>query len=483
MAATAQAKEDDIELNSAESVPRETLIAMLKRKDKEAKTSAAKLAKVEERFVKQVRFNKILMEDRSSFLKFCNELLPDSDFAFEEAAAQEVTVNVDILLRRLGTWRETLEVACEDRKLFRSFVELIFPNDEEVGLLFEQPGAEPVNFEALRNKWIAFEELQSKSLASVSVAARDALHATEHKVEALEEEKKAVEAKLAAAEAELGKLAKEKAQALTSKLRDGTSGEAVPAPHDGPGSTTVGGVAMSDDAQSRWRQEAERLQERLREVSEGMEQREAEQREEVNRREEEHRAALEAESQRREQLVRELDRLKEEGERSKAHARELLNEKDAFMDKLQNKMKDLETELSSNSFIENLAEKQASRDQDLNSQQKNADALKATLAEIQRLLHMSYDQEKVLKERIRELEQSHGRSFVDRDYLKYVVMMYIQYTQKADLKAQSLIPVICTVLNLNAEERRQVENQVIPQPFLILNSAVGEAASWFRGGG
>merc|ERR1719235_39485 len=151
------------------------------------------------------------------------------------------------------------------------------------------------------------------------------------------------------------------------------------------------------------------------------------------------------------------------------------------MSKLQLRLSELEAELSSNSFIEHMAEKQALRDADLVGHQRQIESLSSTVHEIQKLLGMSYDQERVLKERIRELEQSNGRSFVDRDYLKYVVMRYIQYTQKADLKAQSLVPVICTVLGLNAEERKTVEDPVIPQPFLVLNSAVGEAAAWFKG--
>ena len=53
----------DVDLQAIEGIPRDTLVALLRRKDKEAKATAAKLEKLEERYVKVVRFNKILMED------------------------------------------------------------------------------------------------------------------------------------------------------------------------------------------------------------------------------------------------------------------------------------------------------------------------------------------------------------------------------------------------------------------------------------
>lgn len=64
------------------------------------------------------------------------------------------------------------------------------------------------------------------------------------------------------------------------------------------------------------------------------------------------------------------------------------------------------------------------------------------------MLDMSYAQEKVrllsrgaaaevLKERIRELESSQGRGALAGDYLKHVVLKYIEYCQKGDMKSQS----------------------------------------------
>jgi len=93
---------------------------------------------------------------------------------------------------------------------------------------------------------------------------------------------------------------------------------------------------------------------------------------------------------------------------------------------------------------------------------------------------MSISQEKVLKDRIRELEQSKDRSGqVGGDYLKHVVMKYMEYNQKGDMKAQALVPALCTLLSLSAEERHAVEQASIPTPLLYLNQAVG---SLFSGG-
>merc|ERR1712151_815081 len=100
---------------------------------------------------------------------------------------------------------------------------------------------------------------------------------------------------------------------------------------------------------------------------------------------------------------------------------------------------------------------------------------------VQKMLTLSYQQERTLKERIRELEASHGRGHVASDYLKHVILKYVQYTQREDLKAQSLVPVISTLLNLSPEENKSIEQPMIPQPLLLLNQAVGESVTWMRG--
>ncbi len=82
----AEAAGEDSGKDIGGNVPRDTLIALLKKKDKDLKVYESKLEKIEDRYIKLVRFNKILHEDRASFLKFCGLVVPDAEIAFEEAA-------------------------------------------------------------------------------------------------------------------------------------------------------------------------------------------------------------------------------------------------------------------------------------------------------------------------------------------------------------------------------------------------------------
>ena len=75
-----------------EGLSPEAIVALVRKKDIESRTLEGKLLKIEDRYVKLVRFNKILHEDRASFLKFANLVLKDAETAFEEAAAQETPV-------------------------------------------------------------------------------------------------------------------------------------------------------------------------------------------------------------------------------------------------------------------------------------------------------------------------------------------------------------------------------------------------------
>jgi len=466
----------DIDIQAVEGIPRDTLVALLKRKDKEAKGLAAKLEKLEERYVKVVRFNKILMEDRTSFQRFCGELLPESDGAFEEAAAQETPVNLDALLRRLNTWRGALDSAGEDRKVFRQFTDLVFPGDAGVSELFDSASMGSGAFDVLQQKWTALEDLHNQSIASVNAMSREQMMSRQGELDAALAGRKEAERKVEEFRAQLTQFAREKAQALTQKIQGGGG-----APQDaeaGSDPTPSAGAAREANSGSGGVQLRE-----LREALDAAERRERDARTAASRREDDLRGSLDAQQAETQRLKREVDRLKDDGERKGMQSKQLLDEKDAVMERLQRRLNELEQELSSNSFIAELAEQQASRDTEVRSKQRQVEHLNQNLAEIQRLLALSYSQERVLKDRIRELENSHGRGHVAGDYLKHVVMKYMEYTQVGDLKAQGLIPVLCTLLSLTPEERRAVENPGIPQPLLIINQAVGGASSWFRGSG
>jgi len=142
---------------------------------------------------------------------------------------------------------------------------------------------------------------------------------------------------------------------------------------------------------------------------------------------------------------------------------------------------DLEKELEGTEFINKLADKQALRDAEMKAVQKQTVQLNQQFAESQRLLQMSYSQERVLKDRIRELEGSHNRGHVNGDYLKAVVLKYVNYSQRGDMKAQTLVPVLATLLNFTVDERHAVDQSAIPQPLQLINQAVGEGVSWMRG--
>mmetsp|Transcript_131694 Transcript_131694/g.421336 ORF Transcript_131694/g.421336 Transcript_131694/m.421336 type:complete len:503 (-) Transcript_131694:83-1591(-) len=457
------------DLEAVEGIPRDTLVALLRRKDKEAKGFAAKLEKLEERYVKVVRFNKILMEDRTSFQRLCSELLPESDGAFEEAAAQETPVNLEALLRQLSSWRGALENAREDHRVFRQFMEMVFPGDAEVDGLFEAEVMGPDATDTLQRRWAELEDLHNQSIASVNAWSREQMLVRAADLEEVQAARKEAERKNAELTEQLTQLHRQKAKELTQRLGgDGSklgSNGADPTADAGARDSGAGGQQLRE----------------LREALDAAERREREGRAAAGRLEEELRGTLDAHQAEVQRLRREMERLSDEGERHRAQARKLAEEKDATADRHRSKVQELEQELNSNAFIAQMAEHQAGRDAEVRGMKRQVEQVTQSMAEVQRLLALSYSQERVLKDQIRELDGSHSRGHVAGDYLKHVVLKYMEYTQVGDLKAQGLVPVLCTLLSLNPEERRQVENPSIPQPLLLINQAVGGASSWLRG--
>lgn len=462
----------DLDVQAVENIPRETLVALLKRKDKDAQVTSAKLEKLEERYVKVVKHNKILMEDRTSFLRFCKELLPESDAVFEEAAAQEIPVNCEALIRSLDTWRGAFEAARDDRCIFKQFAELCFPGDEAVSQLFAGPTLSPEAFDTLQHRWVALEELHNQSLASINALAREQAMGKTRELEEIRVAKRDVDQRVEDLQKQLTQLAREKAQILTQRLQGGALADA--------GGVLQAAVPGGDNGDSQ-----ERSLRESREAIEAAERREHAARaltEEAERREKDLRNELESSRMEERRLQAEAERLKEDSERNRSQARQLLQQKDEVTAKLQLRLKELESEMSSNAFIERFAEQQANRDADSRKQQRQMASLSNTLREIQKLLDMSITQERVLKDRIRELEQSRDRQGqVGGDYLKHIVLKYIEYNQKGDLKAHALVPVLSTLLSFSSEECRAVERGTIPAPLLYLNQAVGEAGAWLVG--
>jgi len=456
----------DLDLQAVENVPRDTLVALLRRKDKEVKTHQGKLDKLEERYVKVVRFNKILMEDRQSFQRFCHELLPECDGAFEEAAAQEAPTDLNELLRQLAAWRRRAEAASEDRKVFQQFLTLVFPSDEVVADLLKRPSLGEEALDRLQQRWMQLEDLHNQSLASLNEMARQQVAEKSSEIQACQKAQRAAEAQVQDLKAELTSMARDKAQMLKQKLhgkgsQNDSSFLAVEDPADASADAELQAVEEQKAAAERREKEAWQALERQRQAMQAS----------ID--------DLRAEARR---LRVDLEREREEAQMARSQAQHLLDDKEAALGHMKQKANDLEEELSSNDFITRLAEQQAGREVEMKNQQRQVQQLNQSLAEVQKMLQMSYAQEKVLKDRIRELESSQGRTHVAGDYLKHVVLKYIEYCQKGDLKSQSLVPVLCTLLNLSPAERRLVEHSSVPSPLLHINQVAGAAGAWLWSG-
>eukprot|EP00932_Pfiesteria_piscicida_P020603 SRR837773.7402.p1 GENE.SRR837773.7402~~SRR837773.7402.p1 ORF type:complete len:401 (+),score=70.55 SRR837773.7402:104-1204(+) len=322
--------------------------------------------------------------------------------------------------------------------------------------------------DVLLRRWAALEDLHNQSIASVNAMAREQMMSRAEQLDEALARRKEAERKIQELTAQLTEMHREKAKMLAGRLGgDGRDSSSSP-------TLEAGGATLSGAS-------AQQLRE-LREALDAAEGREREARAAAARREEELQRTIDSNQSEVQRLNRELERLRADGERQRATSRKMAEEKDLATEQLRARLRDLETELNSNVFITQLAEQQAGRDTEVRAMRRQVDTVSQSLTEVQRLLALSYSQEKLLKERIRELEGSHCRGHVAGDYLKHVVLKYMEYSQAGDLKAQGLVPVLCTLLSLSPEERRSVENASVPQPLLLLNQAVGGASSWFRGG-
>lgn len=448
------------------AVPHDTLVALLKRKDKDVRSLTAKLEKLEERYVKIVRINKICMEDRASFQRFCGTSLPESSICFEEAAAQETPVDLDLLLQQQSNWKATMDCANEDRGIFRQFVEMVFPGDEEALQALESEALGTTTLNKLQEKWTILQDLHNQSIASVNTMAREQVLARSQDFETIQEREKEAREQIKELTDQLTQFHREKALRLTQRL--------------------TGGGGKSDDqyhldrelgsAQEVDQSELHELMEKL-EVSERQGK---EARQDALSRQDDLRKCIEQHREETQRLKREIARLEEANERHRLHGKQSMQDKDISAEKLRERIKELENDADGNAFIVKLAEQQASRDAEVRSAQQRVVALTADLAESQRSRNMGFTQERALKERIRELEGSVGRTHVAGDYLKHVVMKYMEYSQSGDLKAQGLVPVICTLLKLSPEECKIVETPTLPQSLLLINNAFGGANSWFK---
>jgi hypothetical protein len=94
----------------------------------------------------------------------------------------------------------------------------------------------------------------------------------------------------------------------------------------------------------------------------------------------------------------------------------------------------------------NLAQQQASRDAEVFAHAQRVTELENELAEAKKLLELFQMQEKVLKEEIRNSERSKKREGLDIDYLKQVVVKYLETEDAA------LVNVMAKLLEFSPDE-------------------------------
>lgn len=420
-----------------DNIPHETLVILLQKKEKENKQLQSKLTKIEDRFIKITRFNKILQEDRRSFLSFCSETVEDAEAIFESAAAQEQPVDNRILGSR----------TVHSEKMLQAFLQLIFPNDNEITNLFE---SSDVDFELLRQKWMSFEDRNSEAMLSVSAAARDAIEVYERKLNGLASDNESLAQQLEENQIKIQQYELEKAQWLTSKLTGGGGQvHGMSNGHSSPEQKTPSSSPKSSDpetvvANNYSTAERDALTSRVDILTEELEKAQ----QEVDEIEQRRQSDIQKESTK-------LESVKKEFTAHKDQMRNLVDSKDKNIQSLREKLDQVMAEKDSNAFIEELASKQAQRDLDIAKYQSQADALLRRTAE-------SDERRGAIEEEIDRLQrQIKDSTTSDKDanqkYVKHVILKYMMYVKRRDEKASTLIPVIATALKLTDAEQSELQ--------------------------
>ncbi len=58
-----------------------------------------------------------------------------------------------------------------------------------------------------------------------------------------------------------------------------------------------------------------------------------------------------------------------------------------------------------------------------------------------------------------------------------MVLKYIEYTMRGDMKAGTLIPALCTVIGATEGEIKEIDDWTLPTAWQVLNQAVGTWAN------
>lgn len=105
--------------------------------------------------------------------------------------------------------------------------------------------------------------------------------------------------------------------------------------------------------------------------------------------------------------------------------------------------------------IMELAQVQARRDETVHRLTVENGELKKKLLEAKRLLDKASDERVFLSDQIRRLQSSRQRGTVDIDYLKNVIVRYLQF-ENYPQQRKALVPVIATILHFNAQDHEAV---------------------------
>ncbi|PRP74194.1 hypothetical protein PROFUN_16356 [Planoprotostelium fungivorum] len=103
------------------------------------------------------------------------------------------------------------------------------------------------------------------------------------------------------------------------------------------------------------------------------------------------------------------------------------------------------------------AQMQAQRDNENDTLKTQLDELRHRMSEFEQTEKLHIEQEGLLKETIRSLERNQKREGANAEYMKNIVLKFITSTDNKE----TLLPVLGTVLQLNAQELSQVKEKMV----------------------
>jgi len=225
---------------SLDTIDRDTLITLLKRKEKGLKSQTNKLLKAEEGYVKVVKEKRLLEEAVTPFVAAitvheghtgvfrANPLVQAPSGSDDKGGGgSQESLDLEQLQLLFSELREYVSRSLQDRETILQFLQMIFPNDTSIAHMLQHSASGAgagsrsggLDFDLLRAKWMAYEELSSESIAAVQTAAREAIKTHEQQMEEVLYEKNELDLRVKDLEASLQQIHKEKAQLLLSHLK------------------------------------------------------------------------------------------------------------------------------------------------------------------------------------------------------------------------------------------------------------------------